>query len=126
MGKAAKAAITTMSHADAVACLERGELEVEGVTINAKTEIISKLSFSKSGEEWEATSTPEGDFVVAVDCTQDEAILSAGKSRELVNHVQQLRKSVGLDLKDVVEPFFHEEAGISSTENAVSKNVSSF
>ena len=31
-----------------------------------------------------------------------------------------------MDLKDVVESFFHEEAGISSTENAVSKNVSLF
>ena len=27
---------------------------------------------------------------------------------EMINHVQQLRKAAGLDLKDVVEVFFHE------------------
>jgi len=122
----AKEAITKLSHTEAVACLEKGELEVEGITINTKSEIISKLSFSKEGEHWEATSTPEGDFVIAVDCTQDEAILSAGKSRELINRIQQLRKNAGLDLKDTIEAFFHEESGISSTYNAVSTNVATF
>jgi hypothetical protein len=34
-----------------------------------------------------------------------------------------LRKAAGLDLKDVVEVFFHEEDGVTSTEDAVSKNV---
>eukprot|EP00566_Odontella_aurita_P004184 CAMPEP_0113545400 /NCGR_PEP_ID=MMETSP0015_2-20120614/11240_1 /TAXON_ID=2838 /ORGANISM="Odontella" /LENGTH=1181 /DNA_ID=CAMNT_0000445761 /DNA_START=46 /DNA_END=3591 /DNA_ORIENTATION=+ /assembly_acc=CAM_ASM_000160 len=124
--KAVKAAITGMSHEDAVACLEKGSLEVEGVTIDAKTEITSKLAFSKEGDHWESTSNHEGTVVVALDCTQDEAILSAGKSRELINHVQQLRKSAGLDLKDIVEVFFREEAGHNSTERAVAGNVALF
>ena len=47
----------------------------------------------------------EGDVVIAVDCTQDEAIISAGRAQELVNHVQQLRKSAGLGLSDHVEVF---------------------
>jgi isoleucyl-tRNA synthetase len=109
-----------------VACLEKGELVIEGVNIDTKTEIVSKLAFSKDGDHWEATSSPEGDLVVAVDCTQDEAILSAGKSREFMNHVQQLRKGAGLDLKDEVEIFFCEDEGIKSTEDAVSRNVPLF
>ena len=124
--KAAKAKITGLTHDEAVAALDSGSLEVEGVAINTKTGVVSKLSFSKESEEWEATPSQEGDIVVAIDCTQDEAILSAGKSRELINHVQQLRKAAGLDLKDTVEVFFDEEEGIASTENAVAMNVSLF
>jgi len=124
--KAAKTAITGMSHDEAKACLEKGSLEVEGVTIDAKTEIISKLGFSREGDHWEATPNQDGTVVVALDCTQDEAILSAGKSRELINHIQQLRKNAGLDLKDVVEVFFKEEAGQNSTERAVAGNVTLF
>eukprot|EP00581_Thalassiosira_minuscula_P010935 CAMPEP_0183712172 /NCGR_PEP_ID=MMETSP0737-20130205/7379_1 /TAXON_ID=385413 /ORGANISM="Thalassiosira miniscula, Strain CCMP1093" /LENGTH=1173 /DNA_ID=CAMNT_0025940751 /DNA_START=79 /DNA_END=3600 /DNA_ORIENTATION=- len=121
-----KTFVTSMSHADAVACLENGGLDFEGLTISAKDELVSKLSFSKEGDHWESTSTPEGDVVVAVDCTQDEAIISAGQSRELINAIQQLRKAAGLDLSDKVEVFFEESAGMSVVEKAVSSNVSSF
>jgi isoleucyl-tRNA synthetase len=121
-----KTFVTSMSHADAVACLEKGGLEFEGITVDAKTELVAKLSFSKEGEHWESTSTPEGDVVVAVDCTQDEAIVSAGQSRELINAIQQLRKAAGLDLKDIVEVFFDETPGVASMESAVSRNVPLF
>jgi isoleucyl-tRNA synthetase len=124
--KAAKNLITNLSHNDAVAAIEKGSIEVEGFTIDTKTEIVSKLSFAKQEEHWESASTQEGDYVVAVDCTQDEAILSAGKSRELINHIQQLRKSAGLDLKDVVEAFFTEDGGLTVTESAVAGNVGLF
>lgn len=87
---------------------------------------MSKLAFSKDGEQWESTSTPEGDVVVAIDCTQDEAILSAGRSRELINAIQQLRKAAGLDIGDKVEVFYEEEAGLSVVESAVSNNVEAF
>ena len=96
------------------------------MTIDTKEELISKLSFSKEGEQWESSSTQEGDVVVAVDCTQDEAILSAGRSRELINAIQQLRKAAGLDLGDQVEVFFEECPGVNSMESTVSANVSLF
>ena len=109
---------------EAIAALEKGEIEIEGVSINTETEIISKLSFARPETYWEATSTPEGSIVVAVDCTQDEAIISSGKSRELINVVQQLRKGAGLDISDKVEIFFKEEGDV--IENAVKQNVSLF
>lgn len=121
-----KTHVTAMSHADAVACLEKGELDFEGLTISAKDELVSKLSFSKEGDHWESTATPEGDVVVAVDCTQDEAILAAGRSRELINAIQQLRKAMGLDLSDKVEVFFEESAGVTTVESAVANNVALF
>jgi isoleucyl-tRNA synthetase len=96
------------------------------MTIDTKEELVSKLSFSKEGEQWESSSTQEGDVVVAVDCTQDEAILSAGRSRELINAIQQLRKAAGLDLSDQVEVFFEECPGVTSMESTVASNVSLF
>eukprot|EP00957_Ditylum_brightwellii_P148833 11331113-Ditylum_brightwellii.AAC.1 len=109
LGKKLGKKMKAVKAAEAVACMEKGSLVVEEVTIDAKTELISKLAFSKEGDHWESTPNQEGDVVVAVDCTQDEAILAAGKSRELINHIQQLRKSAGLDLTDIVEVFFQEE-----------------
>jgi len=121
----AKEIITSMSHADAVACIEKGSLEVEGITIDVETEIISKLTFAKEGDNWESASSPDGGCVVAVDCTQDEAILSAGTSRELISHIQQLRKSANLEMQDVVESFFEEDSS-AIVEKAIAMNVSMF
>jgi len=120
-------AVTAMTHEEAVKCLEGGKLELEGVVLDVATELESKLEFSKEGDNWESTSKPDGSLVVAVDCTQDESILSAGMSRELMNCIQQLRKSAGLDLKDVVEVFFsEEEEALTVVEDAVAKNVGLF
>ena len=120
-----KNAVTSLTHEEAVAFMEAGEKTFEDVTLNFSTDILSKLSFSKEGEQWEASQSAEGDVVVAVDCTQDDAILSAGRAREVVNHVQQLRKAAGLDLIDNVEIFFHEDEGITNTETAVAQNLDS-
>lgn len=109
-----------------MACLEKGELEFEGLAISTTDDLMSRLSFSKEGDHWESTATPGGDVVVAVDCTQDEAIISAGQSRELINAIQQLRKAMGLDLSDKVEVFFEENAGMTTVECAVSNNVKLF
>ena len=84
--------VNSMSHGEAVACPEKGALEFEDVIISSKDELVSKLSFSMDGDQWEATTTLEGDVVLAIDCTQDEAILLAGRSRELINAIQQMRK----------------------------------
>jgi len=102
----------------------RGSLEVEGVTLDTSTELVPKLSFAKDGDEWESTNNLDGSCVVAIDCTQDEAILSAGKARELMNHFQQLRKSAGLSLGDLVEYYFDDATG--TIENVVSQNVAAF
>ena len=107
-------------------CLEEGKLEVAGVTLDAATEIESKLTFCKDGENWEAMNSQDGSMVVALDCTQDEAILSAGKSRDLISSIQQLRKAAELELHDVVEVFFNEEEGVTIVEDAVAGNVQTF
>jgi len=121
---AVKKIVENMSHEEAITALEAGEMVIEGISINTESEIISKLAFAKPESYWESTATSEGSTVVAVDCTQDEAIISSGKSRELINVIQQLRKSAGLDLSDKVEIFFEEEG--DAVENAVKQNVPLF
>eukprot|EP00977_Amphora_coffeiformis_P029408 scaffold40463_cov206-Amphora_coffeaeformis.AAC.5 len=124
--KAVKAYVVGLTHEQAVAALSKGTLEVEGETIDCATEVDSKLDFAKEGDHWEATAKTDGSLVVAVDCTQDEATLSSGMSREVFSGVQQLRKAANLDLSDIVEAFFEEEEGVCLVENAVSRNVSLF
>mmetsp|Transcript_3680 Transcript_3680/g.6815 ORF Transcript_3680/g.6815 Transcript_3680/m.6815 type:complete len:1171 (-) Transcript_3680:166-3678(-) len=121
--KMVKEHITNMSHADAISCMENGELKIGEIVIDAKTELLSKLAFAKEEDHWEATESATGDVVVAVDCTQDEAIISAGTTREFIGAVQQLRKSAGLTLADSVEVFYKEGSGLSTTERAISLNV---
>jgi len=105
--KVVKNLVQGMTHSQAVKALEEGVIIVDDVTtIDTQNEIISRFSFAKTQPYWEATSTPQGHIVTAIDCTQDEAILSAAKCREFINAIQQLRKSAGLDLADVVEIFY--------------------
>ena len=124
--KAVKAHVTSLSHEEAVAALAKGTIEIEDAVIDCANELDSKLDFAKEGDHWEATAKSDGSLVVAVDCTQDEATLSSGMSREVISAVQQLRKAADLDLNDTVEAFFEEEDGVSLVENAVSKNASLF
>jgi len=75
-----------MSHADALAAIEKGTLKV-GVTVNTKTEVNSKLSFAREGANWESASSSDGGCVVVVDCIQGEAILLSGMAWELITFI---------------------------------------
>lgn len=115
--------IVSMTHEDAVKAMETGEIVIDDVTLDCKTDVLSKLSFCREGDMWESGQSDAGDAVVAVDCTQDKAILDAGKAREFISYVQQLRKGAGLIITDAIEVFYHEENGVSSTESAIAGNV---
>ena len=110
----------------AVGVLEKGSVEIEGEVLDASTDLEFKLEFSRAGDEWESMSKADGSLVIAIDCQQDESILSAGMSRELINGIQQLRKAAGLDLTDVVEIFYAEDSGETMVEDAVKSNVAVF
>ncbi|KAL7565166.1 hypothetical protein ACA910_003356 [Epithemia clementina (nom. ined.)] len=132
--QAVKAQVNALTHEEAVQCLDSGELRVEGgAVLDCATEVEAKLDFAREGDHWEPAVKPDGSLVVAVDCTQDEAILTAGMARELINAIQQLRKTAGLDLMDVVEVFFDEGgdvggevASTKEVEQVVARNVNLF
>jgi isoleucyl-tRNA synthetase len=121
--------VASLSHAEAVKCLEEGRLVigVDDVVLDATTELEAKMEFSRSDQEnWEATSKSDGSLVVAVDCTQDDETRAAGMAREVINGIQQLRKSAGLDISDLMEVFFEEEPGCTVVEEAIGRNVDLF
>eukprot|EP00816_Leptocylindrus_hargravesii_P009963 CAMPEP_0196810816 /NCGR_PEP_ID=MMETSP1362-20130617/14340_1 /TAXON_ID=163516 /ORGANISM="Leptocylindrus danicus, Strain CCMP1856" /LENGTH=1177 /DNA_ID=CAMNT_0042185969 /DNA_START=93 /DNA_END=3626 /DNA_ORIENTATION=+ len=120
---AVKKHIVSMTHEDAVKAMEAGEIVIGDVTLDCNADILSKLSFCREGDMWESGQTDAGDAVVAIDCTQDKAILDAGKAREFISYVQQLRKGAGLIITDAIEVFYHEEDGVNSTESAIAGNV---
>jgi isoleucyl-tRNA synthetase len=45
----------------------------------------------------------EGTLTVALDATLDETLIAEGLARELVHHVQKLRKDAGLEVTDRIE-----------------------
>ena len=124
--KAVQKVVQGLSHEQAVKCLEEGKLDAEGEVLDAATELLSKLQFAREGDHWEPSVKGDGSLVVAIDCTQDEGIISAGRSRELMNGIQQLRKSAGLQLTDRVEAFFAEAEGGTIVEDAVAANAALF
>ena len=105
--------------------MEDGKIEVEGVTLDAATELEARLSFAKAGDQrWEASVTKDGSLLVAVDSTQDAAADQARLCSELIRAVQQLRKSAGLNFKDQVEIFYQEEGDV--VEKAIAAHVTLF
>lgn len=110
---------------EAVRCLEDGRIEVEGVTLDASTELETRLSFAKAGDQcWEASVTKDGSVLVAVDCTQDAAADQVRLCGVLIKAVQQLRKSAGLTFKDEVEIFYKEDGGL--VEEAIAAHIPLF
>lgn len=125
--KEVNTAVRALSHDAAVQCLAAGKLVVaDDLVLDAATELVSRVEFSKAGDEWEATSRPDGSLVVAIDCTQDASTQSSGMSRELINAVMNLRKAAQLDVMDTVEVFFQELEGVSAVEDAVAGNLGLF
>jgi len=118
--KAVKTFIDKMSHSDAIQALEKGSIVIDDITIDTNTEVTSKLSFARTDPQYEAMSTPCGSMVLAIDCTQDAAILAAGKCREFINAIQQLRKSSGIEISDSVDVFYkvHDTMTTNSDKNS--------
>jgi isoleucyl-tRNA synthetase len=116
-----------MKHEDAKAAVAAGQATVEGIVIDFKTEIIVQYKYAREGDKiWEGCVNEAGSVMIAIDTTQDEALLSAGKSRELITTVQKLRKAAKLTLSDKVDVFYKEPAGSNSMRSAIASNMPTF
>lgn len=123
-----KKGLVSMSHEDAKAAVARGSAEVEGVTIDFKTEVLSMYKYAKEDSAWEGSVHSDGDVVVSIDTTPDEALISAGKCRELITNIQKLRKSAGLVIEDKIEAFYDEvgSANGGSMFKCIAANAQTF
>ncbi|MDY5858706.1 MAG: isoleucine--tRNA ligase [Porphyromonas sp.] len=96
------AAYLTSIEQELINQLERAgqlELQIEGQTVVLEREDVEVYSEDIPG--WLVAN--DGKLTVALDITVTESLRLEGLSRELVNRVQNLRKSSGLELSDKIE-----------------------
>jgi hypothetical protein len=70
----------------------------------ADVKITNMFKGSSPGTQMVALTS--GDFVVALDKTEDEALTEQWLLREMTNRVQKLRKKAGVRLGDPVEAYY--------------------
>jgi isoleucyl-tRNA synthetase len=88
--------IAALDHASIAALLEGAEMTVNGTVITA-----DDIAVSRTPHEGTVVAT-EGTITVALDANLTDDLLTEGVARELVNRIQMLRRSDGLDVTDRV------------------------
>jgi len=84
---------------DAIAQLEKTnsfQLEIEGTNYELTTEDVEVTTEDIPG--WSVAS--DKDITVALDVTLTDELLAEGTAKELVNRIQNIRKSSGLEVTD--------------------------
>ena len=86
--------IAALDHTSIAALLEGGELVIRDTTLNADDIVVNRTP-----HEGTVVAT-EGTITVALDTTLTDELRTEGVARELVNRIQLLRRSDGLDVTD--------------------------
>jgi isoleucyl-tRNA synthetase len=92
--KVVAAAIAKLDRETVAAVQDGGEVEVEGETLGA-----DDFLFVRAPKEGMVVGSQDG-ITVVLDTKISDALLREGLARELVNRVQNLRKSSGLEVSD--------------------------
>ena len=104
----------TREMAEAIAALTHIKVDrlVEGATVAVLGEQLtaSDVVVQRSPRPGVVVAA-ESVFSVALDTTLDEALLSEGVAREIVNRIQGLRREAGLDVSDRITVRWHSDAG---------------
>jgi isoleucyl-tRNA synthetase len=99
--KTVKNAIENMTKAEISSYKKCGMVELAGFTLD-KDDILLKYDFSeKLSESRDAICDADG-LILILDLETDQSLLDEGLAREVVNRVQKMRKSSGLQLRDAV------------------------
>ena len=99
--KAVAAAVTALSQ-EAIAELERNgsyTMQLDGAEVTIETDTVEIYSEDIPG--WLVAN--EGKLTVALDVTVTEELRREGIARELVNRIQNIRKSSGLEITDKIK-----------------------
>ena len=97
-------AIATLTHAQVDRLLEGETLEVLGEQLTAPD-----IAVQRSPKPGVVVAT-DSVFSVALDTTLDDALLSEGLAREIINRIQSLRREAGLDVSDRITVLWHSDA----------------
>ncbi|CAD5218660.1 unnamed protein product [Bursaphelenchus okinawaensis] len=79
------------------------KITVHGYELTSEEVGVAFTCDSKSGGNWETQAGNQ--TVVLLDCTEDEALLEEGLSREIINRIQKLRKEAKLQPDDAASAY---------------------
>lgn len=110
--KQVAAALQNMEQ-DAIAQFEKDgqyTLQVDGTPIVVSTEDVS--IFSEDIPGWSVAN--DGNITIALDITLTDELINEGIARELINRVQNIRKSSGLEITDRINVSVSAPDGINA------------
>ena len=94
------AAIASMSQADIAALEKNGEISFPAIEGNPVVTTEDVDIFAEDIPGWLVAN--DGDITVALDVTVTPQLKNEGMARELINRIQNLRKSSGLEITDKI------------------------
>ncbi len=111
--QAVAAAVRTLPALEALAALAGGggpTVQVGGEEVRLEADELEIRLRTAPGYTAEGT----GGHVVILETTLDEALTREGQARELVHHIQQLRKERGLEVSDRIRLHLSGDAGLDA------------
>ena len=118
IGEVAKA-VKKMSQEDLLCFQRSGSVVLHGHTLSSDDISIKhefRIPDGYAKNDIDAASGDEGAMVI-LELTVDQKLLDSGAARELINRLQKLRKSVGLQASDNIFIFFEAKAGAEAHSN---------
>lgn len=101
--------------------------DIEGESISMdNVKITRNFKRPEGTSEDELDAAGDGEVLVVVDLRVDEGMLAARSAREIVNRVQKLRKSAGVDVHEPVEVYLNVMEGESSVVWDLVKSQSAY
>ncbi len=119
--KAVAAAITSMSQQDIASLEKNGNITLNVDGNNAVIEVVDVEIISEDIPGWLVAN--EGNITIALDVTISEELKQEGIARDIVNRVQNIRKSRDYDITDKINLVFAPNADTDAAINAYSEYI---
>lgn len=111
-----KNALPNVSSEDIKRYSETGKLVVDGIELVEGDLTVQRYIELPAGAEAQYATNTDNDVVVRLDTQVHPELIGEWLSRELINRVQKLRKSAGLQATDDVDVFYVFEAEDAATD----------
>lgn len=106
--KQLKEKLNNLERAEIIEYLKNGKVTIQGVEIKEGWLVISKRFNEKYSKDETVGCDSSLDMSVMLDIVLDDNLRRKGMAREIVNKIQKLRKTAGLNIDDHVEIYFME------------------
>ena len=124
MGLLAKA-IGALQQDELIKLRDGSPMEIEGETISTnEVRILTEFVRPEEFAESDMDADGDGEVLVIADLRLNEAMLDAKTAREVINRVQKLRKSSGVQIADTIEVYAEVKQGsVTCFERVIRSNA---